>query len=145
MASNNKNQVIGGGGFHHVALKVANFDEAVAFYKDGLGLTEKISWGEGDGRAVMLDTGDGNYVEIFAGGKPETPGEARVLHFALRTADTDAAHAKALAAGAVETMAPKTIDIENRTPTAPKIVPVRISFVRTPSGESVEFFQNELT
>jgi len=140
-----QNKVIGGGGFHHVAIKVVDFDGAVAFYKNGLGLTEKVSWGEGDERAVMLDTGDGNYVEIFAGGKAETASEGRMIHFALRTADTDAAHAKALAAGAVETMAPKNVDIQNRTPTAPPVVTVRISFVRTPSGEIIEFFQNELT
>jgi len=139
----NQNRIIGG--FHHVSIKVVDFEEAVAFYKEAFGFVEKISWGEGEARAVMLDAGDGNYVEIFAGGKAETPGEGRIIHFALRTHDCDAAHARALAAGAVETMAPKDLDIANHTPTAPAAVPIRISFVRTPSGESVEFFQNELT
>jgi glyoxylase I family protein len=137
----NNNAVLGGGGFHHVAIKVVNFEEAVAFYKNALGFQEKITWGEGDKRAVMLDTGDGNYLEIFAGGKAETPSEGRIIHFAIRTTDTDAAQARAIAAGAVETMAPKSVTIPN--PAFP--VPVRISFVRTPSGELVEFFQNELT
>ncbi len=139
----NKNAVIGGG-FHHVAFAVANFDAAVAFYQ-GLGFTEKVSWGEGTSRAIMLDTGDGNYVEIFARGKAEEP-EGRLLHFAIRTPDTDAAHKLALSLGAVETMAPKTVDIQNTSKAGlPAVVPVRISFVRAPGGEVVEFFQNELT
>ncbi|HEY8965666.1 MAG TPA: VOC family protein [Candidatus Methylacidiphilales bacterium] len=139
-----KNTVIGGG-FHHVAIKVSNFDAVVDFYKK-LGFTEKISWGEGDERAVMLDTGDGNYVEVFAGGKPG-PTPDGIIHFAIRTPDVDAAHKLALELGAVETMAPKSIDIKNTSKAGglPLVVPVRISFFRGLGGEIVEFFQNELT
>jgi glyoxylase I family protein len=134
------NAKIGGGGFHHVAIKVARFDDALRFYTDGLGFAVKAIWGEGDARGTLLDTGDGNYLEIFAGGLEAEGEHPRIFHFALRTADTDAAHAVALAAGAVETMAPKDVVIPSTPP-----IPIRISFVRTPTGESVEFFQNELT
>lgn len=137
----NKNTAIGGGGFHHVAIRVVNFDESVKFYTEGLGFTKKISWGENEKRAVMLDTGDGNYLEIFANGTPEMPSKARIAHFAIRTSDCDAAHARALAAGAVEEMAPTNVDIQNPG----QVVPVRISFVAAPGGETIEFFQNELT
>ena len=62
------NSVLGGGGFHHVAVRVADFDSAVNFYSEVLGFSPKITWGEGDKRAVMLDTGNGSYLEVFAGG-----------------------------------------------------------------------------
>jgi len=65
------NEKIGGGGFHHVALKARDFDKSVKFYTEGLGFKQVLAWGEGDNRAVMLDTGEGNYMEIFAGGSSE--------------------------------------------------------------------------
>lgn len=130
------NQVIPGCGFHHLAVKVHDFERSVAFYKQGLGFREVISWGEGDGRAVMLDVGDGRIVEIFAGG-PATCPEGSILHFALLTTDCDEALRKALAAGAVQTMAPTHVDI----PSSPQTTPVRIAFCKAPGGETVEFFQ----
>lgn len=136
-----KNKTIGGGGFHHVAIKVADFDATVRFYTEALGFTEKISWGEGDKRAVMLDTGDGNYLEIFAGGPKTPPPDGPILHFALRTRDCDAALNRARAAGAVVTMESKSIDMQSR----PHRTPVRIAFCKGPGGEVIEFFQNELT
>jgi glyoxylase I family protein len=135
-----KNAVLGGGGFHHVAMKVQDFEAAVQFYK-ALGFTERISWGEGNGRAVMLDTGEGSYLEIFAGGSGEPKPEGAVMHFALRTGNCDAALAAARAAGAQVTMEPKNVDIPSR----PAKTPVRIAFCKGPGGEVIEFFQNELT
>ena len=138
-----KNATIGGGGFHHVAIRVADFDAAVKFYTEALGFTTKITWGEGNSRAIMLDAGNGDYMEIFAGGKAETPppSEGAILHFALRTTDCDAALNRARAAGAVVTMEPKSIDIQSK----PHMTPVRIAFCKGPAGEIIEFFQNELT
>jgi catechol 2,3-dioxygenase-like lactoylglutathione lyase family enzyme len=49
---------------------VRDFDRSVAFYTDVLGFTKKIEWGQKPGRAVMLDTGDGNYFELFERPKP---------------------------------------------------------------------------
>jgi glyoxylase I family protein len=138
-------------GFHHVAIKVKDFDATVRFYKDGLGLKERLAWGEGDGRAVMLDAGNDNCIEVFAGGpsvqcRPEgtrtggkaAPAEGIIVHFALRAADCDAALNRAKAAGATVTMEPKTVEIAAKT--GPHSV--RIAFVRTPGGEVVEFFQD---
>ena len=128
-------------GFHHAAMKVADFEAVVEFYKKGLGLTEKITWGEGNGRAVMLDAGNGNYIEVFAGGAGGAVPEGAVLHLALRTANCDAALAQAVAAGAVVTMAARDVTI----PSKPQPTPVRIAFCRGLAGEIIEFFQNELT
>ena len=128
------NEAIGGGGFHHVAIRVAGFEEAVRFYTEGLGMVEKVRWGQGDGRAVMLDTGDGNYVEIFAGGDGEA-GKGAILHYALRTGDVDAAIERARAAGAEVTMEPRDVAI----PSDPAL-PVRSAFCKAPGGEVIAFF-----
>ena len=134
-----KNKALGGGGFHHVAVKVADFDAAVKFYTETLGFRPDISWGEGDKRAVMLDTGDGSCLEVFAGGKAGAKPEGALIHLALRTGDCDAALARARAAGAEVTMEPTDVDIavHKRKP-----LPVRIAFCRGPAGEILEFFQS---
>ena len=135
MATKKEKSVVNG--FHHVAIKVKDFDATVRFYKDALGLKERLAWGEGDGRAVMLDAGNDNCIEVFAGGKSASA-EGTIVHFALRAADCDAALNRAKAAGATVTMEPKTVEIAAKT--GPHSV--RIAFVRTPGGEVVEFFQD---
>jgi glyoxylase I family protein len=133
------NEKIAGGGFHHVAMRVADFDASWAFYVDALGFEPGRTWGEGDSRAAMLDTGDGNYLEIFAGGAGDQP-EGTVIHFALRTDDTDQAIEAARAAGAEVTVEPKDVSIPSDPP-----VEARIAFCKGPDGEVIEFFQNETT
>ena len=133
-AKNEKRSV---NGFHHVAIRVKDFDGTVRFYKQGLGLKERLAWGEGDGRAIMLDAGNDNCIEVFAGGKP-TPVEGNIVHFALSTDDCDSALKRAQAAGATVTLEPKTVKIAAAT--GP--VSVRIAFVRAPGGEVIEFFQD---
>ena len=71
---NSKNSVLPGCGYHHVAIRATDFDGTMRFYTEGFGFRPAVRWGEGDGRAVLLDTGDGNYLEVFAGGK-RAPGE----------------------------------------------------------------------
>jgi glyoxylase I family protein len=44
-----KNEKLGGGGFHHVAVRVPDFDAAMRFYQDVLGFTEKIAWARATG------------------------------------------------------------------------------------------------
>ena len=136
----NSNSTIGGGGFHHVAVSVPDFDASYRFYIEGLGFKERLSWESPERRAVMLDTGDGNYLEIFSGGKRHDD-LGVIIHFALRTNDCDAASQRALDAGATLKTAPKDVTIDaTQGPT-----PVRISFVISPSGEEIEFLQSELT
>ena len=142
--SKGTNALLGGGGFHHVAVRVHDFDAAMRFYTEALGFKEKVSWGEGNGRAVMLDTGQGNYLELFAGGtapptdeKPTGP----VLHYAIRTTDVDGAIERVRAAGFKITVEPKDVTI----PARPQPLPVRLAFCRGPAGEEIEFFDNQLT
>jgi len=127
-------------GFHHTAIRVVDFDRTLDFYR-ALGFTLARSWNESPKRAAMLDAGDGNYLEVFEGGDPDAPSEGRMIHFALRAADCDLAHASALEAGAKERMAPKDVHLESHQ----GLLPIRISFVVAPGGEIIEFFQNDLT
>jgi len=135
------NTVLGGGGFHHVAIRARDFDASVRFYTEALGFKEKLRWGQGDKRAIMLDAGDGNYLEIFANGQEGPKPEGAIIHFALRTDNTDAAIARARAAGAIVTVEPKDVLI----PSAPQPTPVRLAFCKGPDGEVIEFFQNSTT
>jgi glyoxylase I family protein len=138
----NTNKTIGGGGFHHLALRVRDYDKSVDFYTAVLGCTPKVVWGEKPARGALLDTGDGNYMELF-----ERPNQAPVteegtmLHVAFRTSDTNAATERVRKAGYPITVEPKNHLIEGR----PYAVPIRISFFTGPDGEVIEFFQNELT
>jgi len=130
-----------GPGFHHVALRARDFEATLRFYADAFGFERAYGWGQDAGRAALLATGDGNYVEVFAGGsRPpgEDPPEGALLHYAIRVPDADAAFQRALAAGARAVSAPRSLTIQGDTP-----VPVRIAFVRGLDGEVIELFQNE--
>lgn len=122
-------------GFHHIALKVRDFDRAFAFYTKGLGFELSMEWGSGDGRAAMLKAGEGCVLELFAGGS-DAPTEGALIHFALVSDNVDEDLAKAVAAGAEVTIPPTDVDI----PCEP-VKPVRIAFCKAPCGETIEFFQ----
>jgi glyoxylase I family protein len=140
-----------GQGFHHVALRAADFDATIRFYTEGLGFSVRYGFsvpGRID-RAAFLDAGDGRYIEVFGDGSTvqsegrrrranEDRTEGALLHFCLRVADTDAAFQRALAAGAEMRVEPVTRRLgENPT------VEVRIAFVTGPNGEVIEFLQSE--
>ena len=127
-------------GFHHVAIRVADFEGAIRFYV-GLGFPERIRWSDGKKMIALLDTGGGDYVEILSNGADPPLPEGAWSHLALRTDDCDAAVKKAVDAGAVVLIAPKEMPIR----TANETIPVRLAFVRGPNGEIIEFFQNRAT
>jgi glyoxylase I family protein len=137
-----ENETIPGCGFHHVAIRTADWDRSLKFWQEGMGFTLAVQWNDPPRRACMLDTGDGNYLEIFERDPlPEgAPSEnAAILHFCFRTADCDAAVERARAAGGEVTMEPKDLAVFGE----PKI-PVRIAFFKGPDGEICELFQNEV-
>ena len=47
-----------------VVLTVPDFDEAVSFYRDALGLEQVADWSGDDGRVILLDAG-GATLELF--------------------------------------------------------------------------------
>ena len=136
------NSKIPGCGFHHIAIRTSDWDKSIRFYCDGLGFAEKISWSAAPKRAVMLDTGDGNYLEIFERAEAPTlestlAGEPNLLHLCFRTDDCNAAYQTALAAGAVSKTEPTVpgafTDLGLKT---------KIAFVTGPDGEIIEFFES---
>ena len=128
-------------GIHHVAIRVPDYDAAVAFYTEALGMEQTLAWGDGDKRAVLLHSGRGNYVEIFAGGDSDEKPDGHWLHLAFRTDDCDAALERARAAGAEVTMETRDAPIQSR----PQTTTFRIAFCKGPAGETIEFFQNDMT
>jgi len=119
-----------------VVLTVPDFDEAVAFYRDLLGLTELADWSGDDGRVILLDAGHAT-LELFderqaesvdrieAGGK-RVSGHVRL---ALEVDDPGATAQRLIEAGAVAE--------------APPVVPPwggRNARVRTPDGMQLTLF-----
>ena len=136
------NKQVAGCGFHHIAIRVADWDKSIRFYCDGLGFTKKIEWDQEPTRAAMLDTGAGNYLEIFERrNSPTATGnepELNILHLCFRADDCAAAVEKARAAGGEVTVEPKKPE-----PFQKIGVDATIAFIKGPDGEIVEFFQCE--
>ena len=122
-------------GFHHLAISCKDLDKSIEFYK-AIGFTPVASWGEGTGRAAMLDIGNGGIFELFANGSDAPQSNEKMPHFAFSTTCADTCYENAMAAGAVSQMVPTDVDI----PATPALK-VRIAFVRGLDGEVLEFFQ----
>lgn len=130
-------------GFHHVCVKTREWDRTLAFYRDLLGCIEKIAWRAAPQRAIMLDTGDGNYMEIFEDLAYVPAPNGAVIHFAFRTTRLDEVATRVREAGMKITVEPKDVTIA--TTNGAGAVPIRIFFCEGPSGEVIEFFQNAVT
>lgn len=130
------NEIIKGMGVHHIALKAVDFDAALKFYTEGLGMKFYTSWGEGDNKIAMLDIGDGVILELFAGGSADMH-PAQYIHFAMKVDDVDAAYETALKAGAKPKSAPNVVPVNS----APVKLTLNCAFVYGPSGEELEFFR----
>jgi glyoxylase I family protein len=138
MAGNN--DTIGGGGFHHIALYVRDFETSMDFYTKVLGFTTKLAWGEAPKQAALLDTGDGNYFELIGSERKDDMPTRQTVHIALRSDDVDTAIERVRQAGAKITLEPKDITFDSDPPLS-----ARIGFCEGPDGEAIEFFQNDLT
>jgi methylmalonyl-CoA/ethylmalonyl-CoA epimerase len=94
-----------------VALTVAEFDEALAFYRDALGLPQLADWSSETGRVVVLDGGRAT-LELLDADQAETVDRIEAgdrvsgtVRLALEVADSDAMANRLIAAGGEE-MAP---------------------------------------
>lgn len=131
------NKKIPGLGFHHIALKVADYEKAYRFYTEVLGLEEYASWLSGEMKIALLDMGDGRYLELFSGGTEEDAANQRYIHFAFAAPDVKAAFDMAVAGGAEAMKEPfeKTVDA------TPRKLTLNCAFVRGMGGEELEFFK----
>lgn len=89
-----------------IALTVDDYDRAVAFYRDALGLTEVESWDRPNGRGTILDAGRAT-LELFDPLQAETLDDIEVgrrtsgtIRFAMHVDDAEAAAEELAGAGA---------------------------------------------
>ena len=122
--------------FHHVALKVKDFDSTVKFYKDVLGLKEKTTWTLNDHPAIMLEMADGGIVEIFGGGTDAEEANPRWGHLAVLVDDVPDTYKKAIEAGAKNHREPGETTIPGNPP-----MHIEFAFVQGFGGEVLEFFK----
>ena len=154
----NTNALISGCGFHHVAIRTSNWEQSLAFWTQAMGFKVALEWSEAPSRAAMLDTGDGNYLEIFERESPapavddkatqstlsatdKAASEPNILHFCLRVADCDVALERARAAGAEIISEARDVEIKGRNAQGEFVAPVRLAFVKGPDGEICELMQ----
>jgi methylmalonyl-CoA/ethylmalonyl-CoA epimerase len=97
-----------------VALTVQDFDQAVAFYRDALGLAQIADWSSETGRVVVLEAGRAT-LELFDQAQAESVDAIEAgrrvsgtIRFAVRVADS-AGLAERLAAAGAERVAPPVV------------------------------------
>jgi len=121
-----------------VALTVEDFDRAVAFYRDALGLEQIADWSSATGRVVVLEAGRAT-LELFDAAQAESVDAIEAgrrvsgpVRLALRVADSGDMAERLVAAGA-ERVAPPVI-----TPWGD-----RNARVQAPDGMQVTLFTAE--
>ena len=96
----------------HIGIAVANLDDALAFYRDALGMEQLADWSSEAGRVVALDAGRAVLElldEAQAGVVDEIEAGRRVsgtVRFALRVADSEAMARRLAEAGAAPVAPP---------------------------------------
>ena len=133
-----KNAIIAGCGMHHVAVQTRDWEASLRLYRDVLGMEIVAEFGSPERKIILLDLGDGTYMELFApvADSPAVDSESPndpVTHFALAVEDTRAATERVREAGYEITIEPKDLDLDHLS--------VTIAFFKGPSGEVLEFFQ----
>ena len=118
-----------------VVLTVPDFDEAVGFYRDALGLEQIADWSGGDGRVILLEVGPAT-LELFDERQAESVDRIEAgrrvsgpVRLALEVGDVDGTAHHLVAAGA--------------TAEAPPVVPPwggRNARLRTPDGMQLTLF-----
>jgi len=118
-----------------VALTVTDFDQALRFYRDALGLEQTADWSSDDGRVVLLEAGRATLElmderqaalidEVEAGKRVSGP-----VRLALEVADSEDTARRLVAAGAAEVAPPVTTPWGDRN-----------ARVRAPDGMQLTLF-----
>lgn len=95
-----------------VVLTVPDFDEAVAFYRDALGLDQLADWSGDDGRVILLDAGQAT-LELFDERQAESVDRIEAgrrvsghVRLALEVEDLEGTAQRLVVAGAVSEAQP---------------------------------------
>ncbi|MEH1881231.1 VOC family protein [Nostoc sp.] len=158
---------IEGPGLHHSALLSYDIDATIRFYEQGFGARKRYGWNSAQTilptgqffdvirRVQLMDLGDGNYVEIVAGGTPasERVGYDIWNHIALRADNTDLYYQRAINAGAQ----PYSFVFNDKTwngepadfvlsgdPSGQATLNVRLAYCRGIDGELIEMVQGKV-
>lgn len=125
-------------GFHHIALKCKDFEKSIAFYS-AIGLTLYARWQATPTREIaLMELPAGGMMELFSDGGEMFPEEGKYVHFAMKSNDVEGDYARALAAGAISHIAPKTVDLDS----SPVKLRLHLAFVKGPDGEQLEFIES---
>lgn len=130
------NRQIPGCGAHHIALQTLDWEASLRLYRDVLGMQIVAEFGPPERRILLLDIGDGSYMELFAPlpGTADQPAAANLLtHIALATTDTRQATELVRQAGYAIKTEPKDVQLGS--------IAATIAFFIGPNGETIEFFQ----
>jgi lactoylglutathione lyase len=121
-----------------VALTVDDFDEALAFYRDGLGLEQLADWSSERGRVVLLAAGRAT-LELFDEAQAELVDEIEAgrrvsgrVRLALEVADSEETARRLAAAGGEQVAPPVTTPWGDRN-----------ARVRAPDGMQLTLFTAE--
>jgi uncharacterized glyoxalase superfamily protein PhnB len=118
-----------------IALTVANFDEALAFYRNAVGLEQIADWSTDNGRVVVLNAGRAT-LELFDEAQAEFVDEIEAgrrvsgtVRLALEVTDSGETARRLIAAGAEEVAPPVTTPWGDRN-----------ARVRAPDGMQLTLF-----
>src|SRR5215467_13037499 len=121
-----------------VVLTVPDFEEAVTFYRDAVGLEQLADWSGDDGRVILLDAGRAT-LELFDERQAESVDRIEAgrrvsgqVRFALEAEDVDATSERLVAAGATAEVRPVVPPWGGRN--------VRL---RTPDGVQLTLFDEQ--
>ena len=122
-------------GIGHVALKVADIERSLAFYRDRLGFAQMMHLDREDGSLwlVYLRITDTQFLELFPGGEGHSaPGPERtaVNHFCIECSDLHATAEALRAAGVALTVEPQ-LGLDNNWQ----------CWIADPDGNRIEFMQ----
>jgi catechol 2,3-dioxygenase-like lactoylglutathione lyase family enzyme len=118
-----------------ITLTVADFDEALAFYRGALGLEQLADWSSDDGRVVVLEAGRAT-LELFDESQANTVDAIEAgrrvsgaVRLALQVADSGETARRLAAAGAEQVALPVTTPWGDRN-----------ARVRAPDGMQITLF-----
>jgi catechol 2,3-dioxygenase-like lactoylglutathione lyase family enzyme len=121
-----------------VALTVPNFDEALAFYREALGLEQLADWSSESGRVVLLHAGRAT-LELFDEAQAETVDAIEAgrrvsgqVRLAIEVGDSEETARRLVAAGAEEVAPPVSTPWGDRN-----------ARIRAPDGMQLTLFTAE--